>query len=145
MDSIRDSVVGQILRHYLPSRLRYPEETQNTETLNTQLHRNNEVFTSVSSTTFTSDIECTSRQDQAQPSNTPNTTDPILCGWYSDDDLANPHNWSAIKKFLAIGNVSACTIVVYMTGPIFAPSQEHFMTEYGTSHEYTVLGLSLFA
>lgn len=144
MDSIRDSLVGQMLRHHLPSQLRYPEEKQNPDALKSQLYRVNGPLTSNSSPTNRSGVDVTLRQDRDLPSDSKDNTDTILCGWYGEDDPANPHNWSASKKLFAIANVTFCTIVVYMTGPIYAPSQEYFMDEFGTSHEYTVLGLSLF-
>lgn len=69
---------------------------------------------------------------------------PLLCDWIDDDDPDNPRNWPRAKKLFVVANVAACSFVVYGTAPIWTPSEDSFIAEYGSNHAYTSMGLSLF-
>jgi hypothetical protein len=68
----------------------------------------------------------------------------IICDWYGHDDTANPVNWTPLKKLYVVAVVAACSFVVYVSAPIWVPSEHAFRQEFGTEYEYTVLGLALF-
>lgn len=116
--AIRDSPAGEFIRWVAPGALPYPEELPGFE------------FNKLSSS------EKTQGGDDLQKH--------ILAGWYSDVDPDNPHNWSRAKKLWISANILSCAFVVYMSAPIWAPSTNMFIEEYGTGHEYTSLGLALF-
>lgn len=67
-----------------------------------------------------------------------------LCDWYGKDDPEHPLNWQSSKKVLVVITIASYAFVVYMSAPIWTPSEEQFMQEYGTGYEYTTLGLALF-
>jgi DHA1 family multidrug resistance protein-like MFS transporter len=61
--------------------------------------------------------------------------------WYSEDDEESPHNWSLKKKAFILGVIGAYSFVVYMSAPIYAPSEDSFVEEYGVSEAKASLGL----
>lgn len=145
MDSLRDSFIGQVLRAVSSSWLPYPEESPHFKKSRGQILHSKETSATYEPSGGIIAAGTPLQQHANHVSKALDARDAIICDWNGDDDPANPHNWSTVKKMFAIGNVTACTLVVYMTGPIFAPCQEHFMEEFGTSHQYTALGLSMFA
>jgi DHA1 family multidrug resistance protein-like MFS transporter len=148
---IRDSLIGHAARRIAPHNFRFPDEIAAAAEKN--LYRSS---TSSSPRTPPNDSdswETSPADDSRSPleSNRPpdNTVDeidakPILCDWNSEEDPENPRNWSRARKLFVVANVAFCSFVVYGTAPIWTPSTEAFMFEYGTGHEYTSLGLSLF-
>ena len=104
--------------------------------------------------------ECSSENESIPPRKLgscqhPNTTSRDACEqerrhttqnriWNGEEDPENPRNWLRARKLFVVANVAFCSFVVYGTAPIWTPSTEAFMAEYGTGHEYTSLGLSLF-
>lgn len=52
--------------------------------------------------------------------------------------------WEKPKKILIVLGISNYAFVVYMSAPIWPPSEEQFMQEFGTGYEYTALGLAFF-
>lgn len=115
MDIVRDSSAGYIARRLAPTKFRFPDE----------------VSTSFNSSTI--------QENQANQA-----TKPFICDWNDDNDPDNPRNWPRAKKLLVVVNVAACSFVVYGSASIWTPSMEEYMEEYGTNHEYTSLGLSLY-
>ena len=150
---IRDSLAGYAARSIAPHKFRYPDEITAAETFATDLIRS-----SNSSPRVLSDDDDDSDSQREHPADEPSSpleanrprslvdNDPktILCDWNGDADLENPRNWSRARKLFVVANVSFCSFVVYGTAPIWVPSTEAFISEYGTGHEYTSLGLSLF-
>jgi hypothetical protein len=152
MEIIRESLVGHAARRIAPHKFQYSDEvTAAPETLAKNLHRRSiSDSPGIPSNDSGSQKESTfddseSQLDSDHPHN-PVDIDPktIICDWNGDDDPENPHNWSRVRKLFVVANVAFCSFVVYATAPIWTPSTEAFMTEYGTGHEYTSLGLSLF-
>jgi hypothetical protein len=153
MELIRDSLIGHVARRIAPHNFRFPDEIAAAVAAEKNLYRE-----SMSSSPRTppkdSDSRKTSSADGSRsplesnrpPSNTVDEIDPktILCDWNGDEDPENPCNWSRLRKLFVVANVAFCSFVVYGTAPIWTPSTEAFMSEYGTDHEYTSLGLSLF-
>lgn len=68
----------------------------------------------------------------------------IICDWYGQDDVENPLNWKRGKKLYVVATIAVCSFVVYISAPIWTPSQDDFRLEFGVNHEYTSLGLALF-
>lgn len=155
MEIIRDSLVGHAARRIAPRKFRYLDEIEAADMLpKSRLHRR-----SITSSPGTPSSGSDSQEENEYPADDPASapelnrshspvleTDPktILCDWNGDDDPDNPRNWSRARKLFVVANVTFCSFVVYATAPIWTPSTEAFMTEYGTGHEYTSLGLSLF-
>jgi DHA1 family multidrug resistance protein-like MFS transporter len=152
MELIRDSLIGYAARRIAPHSFRYPDEIAAAAVAEKNLYRG-----SISSSLRTPPDESDSRkpspadnsrsplESDRPPNNTVDDIDPktILCDW-NDKDPENPRNWSRARKLFVVANVAFCSFVVYGTAPIWTPSTEAFMFEYGTGHEYTSLGLSLF-
>ncbi|USW48512.1 Putative major facilitator superfamily, MFS transporter superfamily [Septoria linicola] len=118
-DAVRDSPAGILIRLIAPSSLPYPEELPG----------------------FT--LHPSDRDVEKDP-DTRDVGKTDMCGWYGEHDPENPKQWSSMKKIWVVANVLACAFVVYISGPIWAPSHVMFMTEFGTSYAYTSLGLAMF-
>lgn len=67
-----------------------------------------------------------------------------LCDWNGVNDPENPRNWKRSKKLLIEIGISCYAFVVYMSAPIWTPSEAQFKQEFATGYEYTALGLALF-
>lgn len=70
--------------------------------------------------------------------------DVMLVDWYSEDDVDNPMNWSQWKKAWVVLVIGLYTFVVYMAAPIYSPSVDAFMAEYGVNSAEGSLGLALY-
>lgn len=69
----------------------------------------------------------------------------IICvEWYSADDEENPHNWSQMKKAFVLSVIGAYSFVVYMSAPIYTPSENAFIEEYHVNKAESSLGLALY-
>ncbi|KAL6233600.1 hypothetical protein BDW75DRAFT_241829 [Aspergillus navahoensis] len=112
---LRDSCLGRALRRvYRPSWLSYPEERASWR----------EII-----------------DDKVPPAYNDSTT---LVEWYSRDDEENPHNWTQKKKAFVLAVISAYSFVVYMSAPIYAPSENSFVAEFNVSKAKASLGLALY-
>ena len=153
MEIIRDSLMGHAARLIAPHKFRYPDEI---EASAAGILARDQSRGAISSSFGTISNDSASQKetpadDPTPPleSNQPHTpvdldAKTILCDWNGDDDPENPRGWSRARKLFVVANVAFCSFVVYGTAPIWTPSTEAFMSEYGTGHEYTSLGLSLF-
>lgn len=151
MALIRDSLIGHAARRIAPHRFRYPDEIA--AAAEKDLHRE-PTSSSPRSPSNDSNWQKESQADHPRsplesnraPNNTVNEIDSktMICDWNGEEDPENPRNWSRARKLFVVANVAFCSFVVYGTAPIWTPSTEAFMAEYGTGHEYTSLGLSLF-
>jgi DHA1 family multidrug resistance protein-like MFS transporter len=63
---------------------------------------------------------------------------------WSPDDEENPHNWSPIKKAFVLFVIGAYSFVVYMSAPIYTPSENAFIEEFGVNNAEAALGLALY-
>lgn len=152
MELIRDSLIGHAARRIAPHNFRYPDEIAAAAT-EKDLYRES-ISPSPRTPPTDSDSRKTSSAEGSRsplesdrpPNNTLDEIDPktIICDWNSDADPENPRNWSRARKLFVVANVAFCSFVVYGTAPIWTPSTEAVMSEYGTGHEYTSLGLSSF-
>lgn len=119
MTIIRDSVFGACLRYiFSPRAFSQPDQEK-------------QVLESESS-------------GQASPVDSDGTKAADLCVWYDADDPENPLNWPTLKKLFIVIGIASYAFVVYMSAPIWTPSEQQFMDEFGTGYEYTALGLALF-
>lgn len=150
MEIIRDSLVGYAARLIAPHQFRYPDEVTAAETFAADRNR----YSNSSPRILSDDSDSQKESPADDPgfpikSKCPHSpadvdTKTILCDWNGDDDPENPRHWSRARKLFVVANVTFCSFVVYGTAPIWVPSTDAFMSEHGTGHEYTSLGLSLF-
>lgn len=68
----------------------------------------------------------------------------ILVDWYSDDDPANPQNWSSLKKALVTLQICLYTFAVYAGSSIYVPGEELIMDRFGVQYFKASLGLALY-
>ncbi|OKL62600.1 hypothetical protein UA08_01671 [Talaromyces atroroseus] len=61
--------------------------------------------------------------------------DPNIVWWDSEDDPANPMNWSLLKKWTNIGLISAITFIVPLASSMFAPGVTLVSTEFNETNE----------
>lgn len=124
MTIIRDSVLGILIRSaFSHEQLLYPEQGKGFSL---------------------PDLFCQPSPHKEEEEEASGQKDTQLCDWYAKDDPENPLNWPASKKLLIVVSIASYAFVVYMSAPIWTPSEEQFMQEFGTDHEYTALGLALF-
>ncbi|TKY85602.1 hypothetical protein EX895_005764 [Sporisorium graminicola] len=70
--------------------------------------------------------------------------DNIIVGWYGDDDLENPRNWSSRKKAFVTFLIGLLTFGVYSGSAIYTPSIPGVMEHFHVGLTKATLGLSLF-
>lgn len=112
---LRDSFFGQVLRLVTkPSWLSYPEEHDG-------------------------------RHEKEELDATPlGHESAVRVDWYTPDDDENPHNWSQTKKAFVLGVIGAYSFVVYMSAPIYTPSENAFVDEFHVNNAEASLGLALY-
>jgi len=134
MDIIRNSFLDYAIKTVAADRSRDPDEDPTKDCFaQSQYHH----APSAGGVALSSDSEQQDRLAKTEQ-------DVLICDWRGDDDPENPRNWPRTKKLFVVANVAACSFVVYGTAPIWTPSTDAFISEYGTNHAYTSLGLSLF-
>lgn len=112
---LRDSLLGQLLRLVLTSScLNYQEEEF-------QWH---ESFTSTQAPAEKGDV--------------------YKVDWYSSHDEENPHNWSQLKKAFVLTVIGCYSFVVYLSAPIYTPSEDAFIEEFDVNSAEASLGLALY-
>jgi len=70
--------------------------------------------------------------------------DPNLVEWDGADDPGNPQNWPFMKKALATGALSCCTLCITFASSVFSTATIPTAMEFGVSEEVMILGTSLF-
>ena len=65
-------------------------------------------------------------------------------GWYSSDDEENPHNWSQFKKAFVLIVIGCYSFVVYLSAPVYTPSEDAFIKEFNVNNAEASLGLALY-
>lgn len=68
----------------------------------------------------------------------------VRVDWYTQEDEENPHNWSQTKKAFVLGVIGAYSFVVYMSAPIYTPSEDAFVEEFVVNNAEASLGLALY-
>lgn len=74
----------------------------------------------------------------------PNTEKTIPVEWYAETDEENPQNWSRTKKGFVLFTIGIYSFVVYMAAPIYTPSENAFIDEFGVNNAEASLGLALY-
>lgn len=64
--------------------------------------------------------------------------------WYSENDEENPQNWSNPKKAFVLFTIGIYSFVVYMAAPIYTPSENAFIKEFGVNNAEASLGLAIY-
>ncbi|KAJ5749186.1 uncharacterized protein N7511_010882 [Penicillium nucicola] len=67
----------------------------------------------------------------------------VLVEWDTNDE-ENPQNWSSIKKAFVLIVIGAYSFVVYMSAPIYTPSENAFIEEFDVNNAEAALGLALY-
>ncbi|KAJ4123581.1 hypothetical protein NW765_006605 [Fusarium oxysporum] len=163
-DTIRDAPLGQIIRFVTKNRLfKYPEEHPEFElpaAWNQLLsnadhgyacHTGTETPSTIVNPTADQntieglDIESKALDTDGITDAAPNATENgvILVDWYSDQDPANPQNWSNLRRALVGLIICFYTFVVYLSSAIYSPSTEGVMERFGVSNLEATLGLAM--
>lgn len=73
--------------------------------------------------------------EKAEPTTTTTEKDPNIVDWDSDDDPANPMNWSKGLKWGNIACLSALTFLTPLASSMFAPGVPQVMRQFGTESQ----------
>jgi MFS transporter, DHA1 family, multidrug resistance protein len=68
----------------------------------------------------------------------------ILVDWYTNDDPANPKNWSSLKKSFVMFVLCVYTFTVYCAGPTYSIAAEQIQEYFSVSAVAASLGLGLY-
>jgi DHA1 family multidrug resistance protein-like MFS transporter len=68
----------------------------------------------------------------------------IIVDWYGPRDLANPQNWTLLRKFVPTGIIVVYTFTVYLGSSIFTSSYGGVVEQFGVSHQGVSLTLSMY-
>jgi DHA1 family multidrug resistance protein-like MFS transporter len=169
-DIIRDAPLGQLLRYCTKNRLlQYPEERPDfklPDTLQKSIQNDSLRSTPHTASATSSTIgNPHSEQDTINEagtiipeveSNNPGERDTkpeavnavgngtVLVDWYSEEDPANPHNWSHLRRFFVGSLIFMYTFVVYLSSAIYTPSTQGVMEEFHVSNLTATLGLAMY-
>ncbi|KAF2801525.1 MFS general substrate transporter [Mytilinidion resinicola] len=125
-DLLRDAAVGQVLRFLTRGKVAtYPEDAIDFKLPALQTQSNLS--------------ESGSATCDHQASNT-----ITLVTWYTDNDPANPHNWSSPKKLWISFLILTYTLSVYIGSSLYTASESAIVSLYGVSEVVAALGLSLY-
>lgn len=158
-DFLRDTPVGQIIRHVSGGRvLAFPEEATdfNLQEIHIYAHgceENQDFNTNLSS----HDIEMTANglevrthaaEDPNATSSSPIagqqscSTDIIIT--FRPSDPLNPHNWPISRKLVVHVTINYWACAIYLSSSVFVPSMLELPHLYGISHTISSPGLALF-
>lgn len=84
------------------------------------------------------------RQEEEEESSDVKKDGTVVVGWYGDDDLENPQNWSTGKKCWTTFCIMLITISVYMGSSIVSPAIMQFSEVFQVGTVTSTLTLSLF-
>ncbi|OKL57186.1 hypothetical protein UA08_07330 [Talaromyces atroroseus] len=68
----------------------------------------------------------------------------ILVDWYNEQDTANPHSWSNLRRALLALLICLYTFVVYLSSAIYSSSTQGVMEKFGVSNLKATLGLAMY-
>ncbi|KAM0417314.1 hypothetical protein ACHAPT_012695 [Fusarium lateritium] len=172
-DVVRDAPLGQLVRFFTNNRVfKYPEEQANFKLPEPWIRMMNDIEpdriprseTASSSTLSNSsrDQEAVEEHDVSNAADqdleskefpqdkstrlTPKTTQDgtILVDWYNEQDTANPHNWSNLRRALLALLICLYTFVVYLSSAIYSSSTQGVMEKFGVSNLEATLGLAMY-
>ncbi|KAJ4318202.1 hypothetical protein N0V84_006958 [Fusarium piperis] len=172
-DVVRDAPLGQLVRFLTNNRLfKYPEEQPNFKLPESWTRITSDAGPNRipgSETASSSTLSNSSREQEAVEQHdvsnsaeldlenkefprgkstrlTPKTTGDgtILVDWYNEQDTANPHNWSNLRRALLALLICLYTFVVYLSSAIYSPSTEGVMKKFGVSNLEATLGLAMY-
>lgn len=93
----------------------------------------------------TADNSLAVRQTKSIPITPQKTSDGIiLVDWYTNDDPANPKNWSSLKKSSVMFVLCVYTFTVYCAGPTYSIAADQVQERFGVSVVAASLGLGLY-
>ena len=67
-----------------------------------------------------------------------------LVNWYTEDDPANPQNWSSGKKVFVTAQICTYTFSVYIGSSLYTASEPAVTRLFGVSEVAAALGLALY-
>lgn len=121
-DLFRDAPVGQVIRFFTRNRYtQYPEEVPG----------------------FTLPPGWINTKSEGNKDDTSNK-EPIIVNWYSENDPANPQNWSNTKRAIVSFVLWFYTFTVYATASIYINSIAGIMAEFHVGQVAATLGFSLY-
>ncbi|KAH8897679.1 MFS general substrate transporter [Thozetella sp. PMI_491] len=166
-DIVRDAPLGQLMRFVTRNHLfQYPEERPDFEfpAAWMDMIRHAELDGPRTGSATPSTIVNRQRlQDDASSNTNPDISDKcfsggkatslatemtdevtVLVDWYSDQDPANPHNWSNLRRAILALLICLYTFVVYLSSAIYAPSTQGVMERFDVSNLMATLGLAMY-
>ncbi|KAG0649458.1 Caffeine resistance 5 [Hyphodiscus hymeniophilus] len=170
---VRDAPMGQLVRFFTKNRLfKYPEEQPNFKLpepwIRIMDHADNDITPQDKIATSSTDSVSNAEQEGGEVSDVNNATQSalesnefaeekpthltpkvshagtILVDWYSEDDPANPYNWSDLRRGLLALIICLYTFVVYLSSAIYTSSTEGVMEKFGVSNLKATLGLAMY-
>ncbi|RDH35497.1 MFS general substrate transporter [Aspergillus welwitschiae] len=134
-DIIRDSTFGQCLRLASGGMLAgYPEDQPGF-----QLPAGSLEPSTSSSSTSSSNGELIGDPEKGNKE-----SNPLVIGWYGENDPENPHNWSCRKKLWVAMLLFVYTFSVYIGSSLYTASEPDVMRIYGVGDEVAELGLTMY-
>lgn len=127
-ETIQDSAFGRLLHAISGGRFFGWDDTQNTIKQDT-------------ATTSTETLPVSTPSHSKE--NAEKGADHELVGW-SENDQANPRNWSTFKKVAITALICFLTTSVYIGSAIYTAGIEGIMADFGVSEVAALLGLTLF-
>ncbi|KAH7020579.1 major facilitator superfamily domain-containing protein [Ilyonectria destructans] len=173
-DVVRDAPLGQLVRFFTNNRLfKYPEERPNfkfpepwirmmsdaglnsiprpepaTSSDISNSNREQESVVEEHDVSNAAELDLESKEFAEDKSTrlTPKTTKDgtILVDWYDEEDTANPHNWSNLRRALLALIICLYTFVVYLSSAIYTSSTQGVMEKFGVSNLKATLGLAMY-
>lgn len=171
---VRDAPLGQLVRFFTNNRLfKYPEERPNfkfpepwirmmsdaglnriprpepaTSSDISNSNREQEAVEEEHDVSNATELDLESKEFAEDKSThlTPRTTKDgtILVDWYDEEDTANPHNWSNLRRALLALLICLYTFVVYLSSAIYTSSTQGVMEKFGVSNLKATLGLAMY-
>jgi DHA1 family multidrug resistance protein-like MFS transporter len=168
-DVVRDAPLGQLVRLFTNNRLfQYPEERSDFKlpepwirmlsdadldrtarpelAMPSTISNLNVVEVVEDSNAAELDIESKELPEGKSTHLTPKITKDgsILVDWYYEQDIANPHNWSNLRRALLALIIGLYTFVVYLSSAIYSSSTQGVMEKFGVSNLKATLGLAMY-
>ena len=170
---VRAAPLGQVLRFSTKNRLfKYPEEQPNFKLSESWIrimnHADHDISPQDKTVRSSSASVSNAEQEGGEVSDVKNATQPalesiefaeerpthltpkvshagtILVDWYSEDDPANPHIRSDLRRELLTLIICLYTFVVYLSSAIYTSSTEGVMEKFGVSNLEATLGLAMY-
>lgn len=164
MDTLRNSVFGQIVNHASGHKLfQHPEEQPDfvlpskysvgssadivAEKSAKEEDGDREITRDTSSSISTLSFDAASQLEhgiEKEKDETSSNSRYIVVDWYGPNDQENPQNWSTMKKSWIMVSVALLTTSIYMGSSIFTPAAPEMMAELNTTRVKSILPLTTF-